>query len=86
MTFTMKAQPPAFESVLSASVASFRPVAAIPANIRGIGATTWGALHALLAEVAQSGFISKSETRCAMTTLEWMSERFAPEISRKRLA
>ena len=57
-----------------------------PENIRGIGATTWGALHALLAEVAQSGFISKSEQRCALTTLEWMSERFAPEICRKRLA
>ena len=57
-----------------------------PKNIRGIGATTWSALHALLAEVAQSGFISKSEQRCALTTLEWMSERFAPEISRKKLA
>jgi hypothetical protein len=55
-------------------------------NIRGIGATTWYALHELLSEIAQLRFISKSEQRCATTTVEWMNERLAAEISRKRLA
>ena len=57
-----------------------------PENIRGIGVTTWGALHELLSEVAQSQFISKSEQRCAMTTVEWMSERLKIDRSYQRLA
>jgi hypothetical protein len=57
-----------------------------PENVRGIGATTWHALHELLSEIARSRFISKSEQRCAMTTVEWMSARLADEVSQKRLA
>lgn len=57
-----------------------------PENVRGIGTTTWHALHELLSEIAQSRFIAKSEQRCAMTTVEWMNARLADEMSRKRLA
>jgi hypothetical protein len=55
-------------------------------NLRGMGATTWNALHELLAEIAQSRFISRSEQRYASTAVDWMSERLATEITRKRLA
>lgn len=57
-----------------------------PENMRGIGATTWHALHELLSEIAQSRFIAKSEQRCATTTVEWMNARLADHLSRKRLA
>jgi hypothetical protein len=57
-----------------------------PNNIRGIGATTWSALHELLSDVAQSRFISKSEQRCAMTAVEWMSERLKIDRNYQRLA
>jgi len=57
-----------------------------PENIRGIGATTWDALHELLSEVAQSRFISKSEQRFAMTTAAWMSERLKLDRTHQRLA
>lgn len=57
-----------------------------PENIRGIGVTTWHALHELLSEIAQSRFIPKSEQRFAMTTAEWMNQRIAAESSRKKLA
>jgi len=55
-------------------------------NLRGMGATTWNALHQLLSEIAHSPFISRAEHRCAMTAVNWMSERLTIEISRKRLA
>jgi hypothetical protein len=57
-----------------------------PENIRGIGATTWAALHELLSEVAQSRFISQSEQRFAMATAAWMSERLTIDRSHQRLA
>jgi hypothetical protein len=57
-----------------------------PENLRGIGATTWSALHELLSEIADSRFISRPERRYAMTAADWMSERLATETSRKRLA
>lgn len=57
-----------------------------PENIRGIGSTTWQALHELLSEIAQSRFIAKSEQRCAQTTVDWMNQRIAAESSRKKLA
>ena len=57
-----------------------------PENIRGIGATTWDALHDLLSEVAQSRFISKSEQRFATTTAAWMSERLKLDRAHRRLA
>ena len=57
-----------------------------PDNIRGIGATTWSALHELLSDVAQSRFISKSEQRCATTTVEWMRERLKIDRTLQRLA
>jgi hypothetical protein len=57
-----------------------------PENIRGIGATTWPALHELLAEIARSRFLAKSEQRCALTTADWMAERLPPAVIRKRLA
>lgn len=57
-----------------------------PENLRGMGATTWHALHELLSDVAQSRFISKSEQRCAMTAVEWMSERLKIDRSYQRLA
>jgi hypothetical protein len=57
-----------------------------PENLRAMGATTWYALHELLTELAQSRFIEKAEQRYAKTAVEWMSERIAVEIDRKRLA
>jgi hypothetical protein len=57
-----------------------------PANIRGIGATTWHALHDLLSEVAASSFIADSEKRCALTTVEWMGQRLRGHLDRQRLA
>ena len=57
-----------------------------PENLRGMGATTWNALHELLSEIAHSRFISRAEQRYAMTAVDWMSERLAIEISRNRLA
>lgn len=57
-----------------------------PANIRGIGVTTWAALHELLSEIGASRFISKSEQKCALTTADWMSERLGAHLSRQRLA
>lgn len=57
-----------------------------PENIRGIGATTWDALHDLLSEVARSRFISKSEQRFAMTTAAWMNERLKLDRTHQRLA
>jgi hypothetical protein len=57
-----------------------------PENLRGMGATTWNALHELLSETAQSRFISRTEQRYAMTAVDWMSERLAVQTSRKRLA
>jgi hypothetical protein len=55
-------------------------------NLRGMGATTWNALQELLAEIARSRFISRSEQRYASTAVDWMSQRLATEITRKRLA
>ena len=57
-----------------------------PEHIGGIGATTWHALHELLAEIAESRFIPKSEQRVAMTAADWMNQRIAAETSRKKLA
>lgn len=57
-----------------------------PANIRGIGVTTWTALHELLSEIGASRFISKSEQNCAVTTAHWMRERLGSDLSRQRLA
>jgi hypothetical protein len=57
-----------------------------PENLRGMGATTWHALYELLSDVAQSRFISKPEQRCAMTAVEWMSERLKIDRSHQRLA
>ena len=57
-----------------------------PENLRGMGATSWSALHELLSEIAHSRFISRTEQRCAMTAVDWMGERLAVEPSRKRLA
>jgi len=57
-----------------------------PENLRGMGVTTWHALHELLSEIAQSRFISRPEQRYAMTAVDWMSERLAVETGRKRLA
>jgi hypothetical protein len=51
-----------------------------------MGATTWHALYELLSDVAQSRFISKPEQRCAMTAVEWMSERLKIDRSHQRLA
>jgi hypothetical protein len=55
-------------------------------NLRGMGATTWSALHELLSEVAHSRFISRSEQRFARAAVDWMSDRLAVETSAKRLA
>jgi hypothetical protein len=57
-----------------------------PANIRGIGATTWTALHDLMSEISASRFIAKSEQRCAQTTAEWMAARLGPALARQRHA
>ncbi len=57
-----------------------------PENLRGIGATTWNALHELLSEIAQSPFIPKSEQRFATTTATWMSERLKIDRNYQRLA
>lgn len=57
-----------------------------PENLRGIGVTTWNALHELLSEIAQSRFISTSEQRFAMTTASWMSERLEIDRNYQRLA
>ena len=57
-----------------------------PGNLRAIGAITWNAMHELLSEIAHSPFISRPEQRYAMTAVDWMSERFAIETRRKRLA
>ena len=57
-----------------------------PDNIRGIGTTTWSALHELLSEVSQSRFISKFEQRFAMMTAAWMSERLKIDRNHQRLA
>lgn len=57
-----------------------------PANVRGIGATTWRALHDLLSEISASRFIAGSEQRCAMTTAEWLAARLRPELERRNLA
>ena len=57
-----------------------------PENLRGIGVTTWTALHELMSEVAQSRFISESEQRFAMTTAAWMSERLKIDRNHQRLA
>ena len=57
-----------------------------PENLRGVGATTWGALHELLSEIAHSRFISRTEQRFAIAAVNWMSERLAVETSSKRLA
>lgn len=57
-----------------------------PANVQGIGMTTWPALHELLAETAASTFIADAERRCALTTLDWMSERLRGNLNYQRLA
>jgi hypothetical protein len=57
-----------------------------PENLRGMGATTWSALHELLSEIAHSRFISRTEQRFAMAAADWMSEQIAAETSVKRLA
>ena len=57
-----------------------------PENLRGIGSTTWPALHEVLSEIARSPFIPKSEQRCAMQTVEWMNGRLSRGINHKRLA
>jgi hypothetical protein len=57
-----------------------------PSNIRGIGVTTWPALHEMLSEIAASRFISKSEHKLALTTAAWMGERLGPDVNRQRLA
>lgn len=57
-----------------------------PANIRGIGVTTWAALHDMLAEIGTSRFIPKSEQKIALTTADWMGERLGPDVNRQLLA
>ena len=57
-----------------------------PANVRGVGVTTWQALHELLSEVAGSPFIADSEKRCALTTVEWMAQRLRGSVDYQRLA
>jgi hypothetical protein len=57
-----------------------------PVNIRGIGATTWHALHDLLSEVAASSFIADSERRYALTAVEWMGAHLRTHLHRQRLA
>lgn len=57
-----------------------------PANLRGIGATTWRDLHGLLSEVSASRFITESERRWATTTVEWMAARLGPSAIPLRLA
>jgi hypothetical protein len=57
-----------------------------PENLRGMGATTWSALHELLSEIADSRFISRTEQRFARAAVDWMSERLAVETRAKRLA
>ena len=56
-----------------------------PANIRGIGVTTWAALSELLIEVAASRFIPRSEQTFALTAAQWMSERLAPKRGRAQI-
>jgi hypothetical protein len=46
-----------------------------PANLRGIGAVTWPALHELLTEVEASAFINDSERRWVQMTAAWMKAR-----------
>lgn len=55
-------------------------------NLRGIGVTTWNSMHELLADVLAAPFLSKSERRMAATTRQWIGERLAQEVERKRLA
>ena len=58
-----------------------------PANLKGMGAVTWPALHELLAEVEASPFIPDSERRWVRTTAHWMKERLDHLASnRQRLA
>ena len=57
-----------------------------PTNVRGIGATTWYALHELLSEVAASSFIADAEKRCARTTADWMAQRLRRDVDYQRLA
>ena len=57
-----------------------------PENIRGIGVTTWNALYDVLSDIAASPFISKSERRHALTTVEWMRKQLGTERTRRLLA
>jgi hypothetical protein len=57
-----------------------------PSNIRGIGVTTWSALHDMLSEIATSRFISKPEQKFALTTADWMADRLGPDLNQQRLA
>jgi hypothetical protein len=57
-----------------------------PENIRGIGSTTWHALHELLSEMARSQFISRGELHWATAAVQWMNERLAADHTRRRLA
>lgn len=45
-----------------------------PANLRGIGATTWPALRDLLAGIRACGCNRAAEQRYADTTVEWMTD------------
>jgi hypothetical protein len=54
-----------------------------PANVRGIGVTTWGTLRELLIEAAASRFIPRSEQLCALQAAQWVGERLAPVWDRR---
>jgi hypothetical protein len=55
-------------------------------NIRGIGVTTWAALHELLCDTSASRFIPVNEQRIAATTAGWMGERLGTDLDRQLLA
>lgn len=57
-----------------------------PANLRGIGPTTWRALHGLLSEISACRFIDQAEQRHAMTAARWIAARLRPELRRRNLA
>lgn len=46
-----------------------------PANLRGVGTTTWSALHDLLSELSACSFIAQAERRYASTAAAWMRAR-----------
>ena len=54
-----------------------------PANIRGLGVTTWHSLRELLIESAASRFIPRSEQLCALTAAQWIGERLEPGRDRR---